>query len=799
MRKLPELLAPAGDLDCIKAAVSAGADAVYFGGRRFNARSHAGNLSENEISQAVSLCRRYHVRTNLTLNTLIKESEWDNFVDYADQILPLGIDAVIVQDPGVASFVAAHYPDIALHASTQMAVEDLDGVLLMEQLGFSRVVLAREVSLEEIRKIRSQTDMELEVFVHGALCYSYSGRCLLSSFHGGRSGNRGGCAQPCRLFYDSDGRTDCYMNMKDRAFDRDLSLLVEAGVSSLKMEGRMKGPAYVAGVTSYYRDLLDRYARQGTAVIDEEKRKDVMQLFNRGSFTNGYLTNKDHMIEKGSVKNQGLRIGRVTDFHKGSLTIRSERDLHAGDQLEIRPDASWAKAHPDQPLQAVPVRLAGSMISPSAPREAVFKLGGNIHRGFEVWRVVDPVLTAQLVKTYQEPDPVPLDMDLTVAKGQPVRLKVRKDEDWIEVHSEQTAQEALKQPVTKETLKEQLSRLGGTGYQAGEITIHLDPDSFIPVSVINQLRRRAVSLADDVAPVTMVSPQAKERKARFAAAVEKARRDSLGHQAAAYGDKKLEILAAAPGQLKAIGDLSKVSALLLSMEGFEKANKKAICCEFASVPLAVSLPNVGREKVRDWAIGQMKEWIEAGVTAFEAQLPGQIRWIRTTGGQVWMGPMLGIMNKQAAYTLLSLMDGQETQHLFASLELTLPEIRRLSGVGEMAVLTAGRIPYMISEQCVYKERYGCQKREEGHRLSLTDRSHETMTVLSHCRFCYSEIYSEKPVFLENRKGQGPDFTQRVQLTLERPDQAALLIRDAESENSRRGSLYQSGHFEKGVL
>ena len=196
MRKLPELLAPAGDLDCIKAAVSAGADAVYFGGRRFNARSHAGNLSEDEISQAVSLCRRYHVRTNLTLNTLIKESEWDNFVDYADQILPLGIDAVIVQDPGVASFVAAHYPDIALHASTQMAVEDLDGVLLMEQLGFSRVVLAREVSLEEIRKIRSQTDMELEVFVHGALCYSYSGRCLLSSFHGGRSGNRGGCAQP---------------------------------------------------------------------------------------------------------------------------------------------------------------------------------------------------------------------------------------------------------------------------------------------------------------------------------------------------------------------------------------------------------------------------------------------------------------------------------------------------------------------------------------------------------------------------------------------------------------------------
>lgn len=804
MKRLPELLAPAGDLDCLKAAVSAGADAVYFGGQKFNARSHAGNLSVEDIKEAVTLCRRHHVRTNLTLNTLIKESEWDDFVDYAGQILPLGIDAVIVQDPGVAAFVAAHYPDIALHASTQMAVEDLDGVLLLEDLGFSRVVLAREVSLEEIQAIRQKTDMELEVFVHGALCYSYSGRCLLSSFHGGRSGNRGGCAQPCRLLYEADGQTGCYMNMKDRAFDRDLSCLIEAGVSSLKMEGRMKGPAYVAGVTSYYRDLLDRYDRMGAAAIDEEKRNDVLQLFNRGGFTNGYLTGKDHMIEKRSVKNQGLRIGKVTDIWKGRLTIRVERDLHAGDQLEIRPSESWKAAHPDQPDRAVPIRLSGSMISESDAKEASFKLGGAVHKGFDVWRVVDPALTADLTRTYKEPEPVPLDMDLTVAMDRPVLLKVEKDGQWIQVSSRQLTQKAQSRPVTEEGLISQLSRLGGSGYKAGKISIHLDPDAFVPVSVINQLRREAVELADKTPPVPMVSQQAKERKAAFAALVVKTaaacqkQRGSIPLE-----KKKIEISVSSPAQLSALGDLSMVSTLLLSMEGFEKEDKSDICRRYAAVPLAVVLPNVGRAKVRQWAVQQMQEWIRAGGTVFEAQLPGQIRWIQEAGGQVWMGPMLGIMNRQAAYTLLSLMDGQTDPHLFASMELTLSEIRRLSGIKGMAVLTAGRIPYMISEQCIYKERYGCQKRPQGHRLLLTDRNSETMTAVSHCSLCYSEIYSEKPVFPEDRKRLDPDCKERVQLTLERPDQAAVLIGDVLGlplgPSGSRTASYQSGHFEKGVL
>ena len=244
MNHLPEILAPAGNLACLKAAVAAGADAVYFGGQAFNARRSAGGFTAEDVKEAVRLCRMRGVKTNLTLNTLIKQREWPSFLAYIDEILPLGIDNVIVQDPGVAMLVHERYPQVAIHASTQMAVQDLDGVLYLKNLGFSRVVLAREVTLDEIRKIHQATDVELEVFVHGALCYSYSGRCLMSSFHGGRSGNRGACAQPCRMAYQAGGKEGYFMNLKDLCGAYHLQELIEAGVASLKIEGRLKSEAF---------------------------------------------------------------------------------------------------------------------------------------------------------------------------------------------------------------------------------------------------------------------------------------------------------------------------------------------------------------------------------------------------------------------------------------------------------------------------------------------------------------------------------------------------------------------------
>ena len=223
----PEILSPAGTFSCFLSALGSGADAVYFGGQLFNARAGAGNFSKDEIRETIRLARLYGVRTHLTVNISVKEKEWDSLKAFLHEILPLGIDAVIVQDPAVASYISLHFPEVELHASTQMAVSNLDGVKLMEELGFSRVVLARELSLSEIGYIRSHTDMELEVFVHGALCYSYSGRCLMSSFHGGRSGNRGQCAQPCRMPYlvELEGKTSKsghFLSLKDSKEERNV-------------------------------------------------------------------------------------------------------------------------------------------------------------------------------------------------------------------------------------------------------------------------------------------------------------------------------------------------------------------------------------------------------------------------------------------------------------------------------------------------------------------------------------------------------------------------------------------------
>ena len=270
MRHIPEILSPAGDLTCLKAALAEGADAVYFGGEAFNARRSAHNFTLPDIREAIRLCGLYGAKTNFTLNTLIKETEWPALSSYLDEVAGLGLDAFIIQDFGVAACLTEklkdRYPSVALHASTQMAVEDLKGVEYLTDLGFSRVVLARELSLEEIKAIRAQTKTEIEVFVHGALCYSDSGRCLMSSFHGGRSGNRGGCAQPCRLAYEIDGKMGCYLNLKDRWGLESLEELAKAGVDSLKIEGRMKGVPYVAGVTRFYRGLLDRYKETGSTL-----------------------------------------------------------------------------------------------------------------------------------------------------------------------------------------------------------------------------------------------------------------------------------------------------------------------------------------------------------------------------------------------------------------------------------------------------------------------------------------------------------------------------------------------------
>jgi putative protease len=293
-----ELLAPAGSYESMKAAVSAGADAVYIGGSRFGARAYADNLGEEEMLRAIDYAHLYGVSLYMTVNTLVKEKELSDLFDYLNPYYKQGLDGVIVQDLGVLSYIQEAFPKLPIHASTQMTITGAYGAKMLKRMGVKRVVPARELSLEEIERIHEQVDIEIESFVHGALCYCYSGQCLLSSLIGGRSGNRGRCAQPCRLPYDvmKNGRS-CLpkdqryvMSLKDLCTLDSLPQLLEAGICSLKIEGRMKSPRYTAGVVSIYRKYVDLYKKYGVREyrVDEKDKKILLDLFDRGGLTDGY-------------------------------------------------------------------------------------------------------------------------------------------------------------------------------------------------------------------------------------------------------------------------------------------------------------------------------------------------------------------------------------------------------------------------------------------------------------------------------------------------------------------------------
>jgi len=294
---MTELLAPSGNFNTLKAAVAAGADAIYLGASKFSARANAANFTDDQLVSAVKFANERNVKVYLAINTLLTDRELAEALEIVDNACNLGVSAFIVQDLGLASLILKNFPNARLHASTQMTAYTLDDVETLGKLGFKRVVLARELSHTQIRAIAKNTNVELEVFVHGALCSSYSGQCLISSFIGGRSANRGNCAQPCRLPYKSNGKSGVLLSLKDLCLIDYVDELTKMGISSLKIEGRMKGEDYVRAVVSAYRAALD-----GNPLQDKQKRE-MFNAFNRGGYTDGYYTAKHSSMYMNVLKN----------------------------------------------------------------------------------------------------------------------------------------------------------------------------------------------------------------------------------------------------------------------------------------------------------------------------------------------------------------------------------------------------------------------------------------------------------------------------------------------------------------
>ena len=504
-----ELLAPVGTKEALVAAVWNGADAVYLAGKAFGARKYAANFDKEELVEAVKFSHRHGVSVFVTVNTLVADSEYDQLLDYIDFLYSADVDAVIVQDFGVLNTIKTRYPDFEVHASTQMTAHSTEDINFLEAQGVKRVVLPREMPVAEIAKIRSKTDMDFECFVHGALCISYSGQCLMSSMIGGRSGNRGSCAQSCRQPYslvDVDtGLTEKHeggkylLSPKDLRALEDIPALIKAGVNSFKIEGRMKRPEYAAIVVRAYREALDA-AIEGKPFDLKKWNKDTADIFTRG-FTKGHLLGD---IQKDRMNpfwpgNNGVEIGTVTKYDKERkrMTISIKDTLHVGDEIQIRRGNDSVGARVEF-IEKGRARIK----SADAGQEIVMNMQYPVKPGEVLFRTVNDALLKDARLTFaRQVQRVDVNILMEIKSGSPMRITI-EDVDGNKVSVEgDTPEAAMKKALDKERVEKQLLKLGDSPYQAKSVDIDLDDGLAVAMKSINALRREAVEALDEIREV----------------------------------------------------------------------------------------------------------------------------------------------------------------------------------------------------------------------------------------------------------------------------------------------------------
>jgi U32 family peptidase len=529
VRKLPELITPAGDWECVHAAVENGADAIYFGLEKFNARMRANNFTGADLPKLMEFLHRRGVCGYVTLNTLVFENELTDAEKYLRTMIAAGVDAVVVQDIGICRIIRQLSPDFPIRASTQMTITSAGGVEFARDLGCNHVVLARECSIKEIGQItNTNPQFPLEIFVHGALCIAYSGQCLTSEALGGRSANRGECAQACRMPYEliSDGKPvplgdrKYLLSPQDLAGLEVLPELIRAGVASLKIEGRLKSPEYVANITRIYRQALDdlrftnddlRGEREPARKSNIVNRKYEMEMaFSRGLHTGWFRgTNNQQLVHARFGKKRGVFLGEVTRVLRESVVIRLEGPLKPGDGVVFdagKPEENEEGGRVYEVRKVgrdVPIAPKARLATESKPYLNELRFGhddidfSQVHVGDKLWKTSDPELGRRLRQSFEGAAPKfqrPIEIQVHGVAGKPLVL-IAHDEfgNVAKVESSMPLAKAEKQPLTTERLREQLGRLGGTSFKLGELKNDLSGKVLLPVSELNRLRRELVS------------------------------------------------------------------------------------------------------------------------------------------------------------------------------------------------------------------------------------------------------------------------------------------------------------------
>lgn len=836
MGKRIELLAPAGDFESLRAAVENGADAVYLGGRLFNARQNAGNFEPEQLKAALDYAHIRGVNIYLTMNTLISDQEMDQAVEFTREAYRMGIDGIIVQDAGFAGTIHRLLPELPLHASTQMTVHSLEGVKLLESLGFKRVVLARELTLDEISHIAANTSLEVEIFIHGALCICYSGQCLMSSIIGGRSGNRGKCAQPCRLPYrlvyeeneegTGVGNAGRYLlSPKDLCTLEMLEGIASSGVKSLKIEGRMKSPEYVATVVGVYRKHLD-LIRQGDTETARNAltgdMHDLNQIFNRGGFTGGYFSGNPgrDLMSFEKPKNWGTYLGETVNFDRagGMVKIRLAGPLAIGDGIEI-----WNGKDESPGTIVTMIKVGGANVKEAVKGQMVEagNIKGDIFKGCKVYKTSDKQLLAKARESFEgKPHRrIKLAGTAVLKRGEALLFKV-SDEDGNEAAAESdvVSQDALNRPLTQEKLMEQLGKTGATPFELLTLEIELDGSLSLPVSEINETRRKALELLEQkrLQKYAGRRDEAGEPPPRFQHTTEEKRRN---HPRASI-DREPQIALYFYEWTSGM-DYSSFGAdrlylpykALLKPEGIQALR----VCKDKGIEVFIWLPSILRGNVYRLIREKIAENCGDGLLAGN---PGVLQMLPGTKDFRLMGDYsFNVFNSHTAL----LYETLGFEEITLSPELTLGQmcgiLRNFDGRAESIVY--GRVPLMTSEYCPagsvkggFSRRSECKGSCSGGSFRLKDRLGVEFPVICDRIDCRSMILNSNVLFIPEdlkKLGDAGAASLRLYISDESPRMIGDLVRlhrdcVRSGDTAKHAGLiaeikargFTKGHFYKGV-
>lgn len=781
-----ELLAPAGSMESLVAAINNGADAIYLGGSKFSARAYASNFDNETMMKAVDYAHSYGVKVYVTMNTLLKENELREALKYSGYLYEIGVDALIIQDTGLINLIQKVYPDFELHASTQMTVHNGEGALYFTEKGLKRIVLSRELSLDEIKYISKDLGIETEIFVHGALCVCYSGQCLMSSMIGGRSGNRGRCAQSCRMQYTLKGensgeRKGYLLSPKDTCLIDDVDSIIDSGTSSLKVEGRMKKPEYVAGVTRNYRKAIDKIEKNTKFDLNKGK-NELTQLFNRQGFAKAYLyknTGKD-MMSFNYAKNTGVFIGKVQD--NGEIILESHVALGDG----IRFD--------DDGFTLSKIILKGKEVKEANKGERVklFPCGGY-KKGFRLFKMSDKKLFDELhdyIKPYKRKLLLTGEVEFKV--NAPIILKTVFNGKEYKVYGD-VIEEASNKPLSRERVEESLKKSGEVPYKFENIIFNVFDEGFIRIASLNNLRRE---LFENILKDSIKSYRRK-------------RNMEEEYLIPAKYDKKIGYIYSCitKDQLKALIEDDNVENIALNifysrMKGsLNKGDVKELKERYSNKNVYLRLPEIIKQEfdLITKIIDELAPFIKGIITSNA----GIIRKYKDS--MFILGDYkLNIFNSEGAQFY-----SKDIDIPFLSLELNRKEIKEVMKniTCQVGVNIYGKAELMVSEYCPVGSTFGnksskkecsmpCMKDE----FTLIDRMNEKFRVLCDNN-CRSHILNSLPINLIEELEEMKNFNIenfRVDFLDETYEEVKDVLLQISSGRKNENKMYTKGHYKRGV-